>query len=86
MEFSDSDKSKLATIKTEVEQLYGDSSIESKVNDALIQMRKPDFRPIDRKKAKEVITALFEKRLAQNKDGGNHDPTSVVVGSFFEQY
>ena len=85
MEFSDSDKSKLAKVKTEVEQFQREGSIKSKVESA-IENNKLDFRPIDPEKAKEVITALFEKRLAQNKDGGNHDPTSVVVGSFFEQY
>ena len=84
MEFSDSDKSKLATIKTEVEQLYGDSSIESKVNDALIEMRKPDFRPIDRKKARQVVQKHFEEGLNQNavvnQDGGNQ----VNSHNFFE--
>ena len=65
LEFSDSDKSKLAKVKTEVEQLYGDSSIESKVNDALIEMRKPDYSPIDREKARQVIQKHFGERLNQ---------------------
>ena len=86
MEFSDSDKSKLATIKTEVEQFQREGSIKSKVESA-IENNKLDFRPIDPEKAKEVITALFKNRLAQNKDfSSNVDPKSVADPNFFESH